>query len=128
MLALKMRSKTAFFCTLVLKLTCSENEFENAENIFEHSIDENGYGLSCESRNKSIIHTETGKLVKSRDGVIVRAEGIFRYIGEDPNVYLMDYTLDENGYQFETIALSEEDEEVRISSAALASLAGGGLG
>lgn len=40
----------------------------------------------------------------------------------------MEYSLDENGYKFETSVLNDDDIGLRLSSVALASLAGGGLG
>lgn len=59
----------------------------------------------------------------------MKSKGEFRYLGKDNYEYVIDYTLDENGFKSEIYTLlNDEDVGNRISSSALASLAGGGLG
>lgn len=57
-------------------------------------------------------------------------EGQYSYIGDDGQTYSVHYTADENGFQpaGQHIPPAANTRKLGIPSAALASLAGGGLG
>lgn len=58
----------------------------------------------------------------------MRVKENFRYIEQDQNLYLIKYTLDERGYEFETVLDNDEGIiDIRLNSAAFVSLSGGGI-
>lgn len=69
---------------------------------------------------------ETAKLVTLDGKTFYRVTGQYRYLS-DGKVNTIKYTADENGYRASSV-LQNLEGTLRINSALLGSLAGGGLG
>nr|XP_015835663.1 PREDICTED: uncharacterized protein LOC107397962 [Tribolium castaneum] len=121
-----MQLQICFVCFLaLLRLECGL--FSATVENFAF-LDSSGYNLSLKTiSNNSVVHTETGTLMQNNDTVILKVEGKFQYMGQDGRMHLIKYTLDESGFRFITSWI-QVNVETRISSEALVSLIGGGLG
>ncbi|CAG9771918.1 unnamed protein product [Ceutorhynchus assimilis] len=94
-------------------ITEYRNEINNDGYFFKYNLDD---GQQREER---------GELITKNGKQILIVSGFYTFIGTDGLEHYTDYTSDENGYTAQTKIM---EPSIGIPNAALASLAGGGLG
>nr|XP_015836169.1 PREDICTED: larval cuticle protein 8 [Tribolium castaneum] len=122
-------------CAIIL-----ECKFQRTDNTLEYEnvINEDGYHFRYKTEDSE--RAETGVFDNIR-GLVVK--GFYEFVGTDGNTYHVEYEADENGYRPQVATRSgpgimpqipqlpsrmRSEPSLFLSSAALASLTGGGLG
>ncbi|CAG9858880.1 unnamed protein product, partial [Phyllotreta striolata] len=131
------RSSLVMFAFIYVKCS-SDSDSKILKFINDHNAD--GYNFEFQTSN-DITRKETGKIkLLGRDQPVVNVEGEYSFNLPNGVPLFVSYVADENGYrpkvEFGAVKKSsvtigtrfKVDDTKRISSAALASLAGGGLG
>ncbi|CAH1117685.1 unnamed protein product [Phaedon cochleariae] len=120
--------------TLFFVIDCYGDE------ILEYQRNQNEHGYHFKYITSSRQEREETGVIENVGGqFIMRIKGYFSYFNLDGDLYEVSYTADEGGYRSEGHLIPYSDEKqsgeshppfptLRISPAALASLAGGGLG
>ncbi|XP_017785773.1 PREDICTED: endocuticle structural glycoprotein ABD-5-like [Nicrophorus vespilloides] len=101
-------------------------------NYVSESIGLGGYRYAFET-DDGTKKEEVAEIVnEGRDDESLKVKGSYSYVGDDGQTYTVEYIADENGFQpkGEHIPASAgvQKPQLGVPSAALASLAGGGIG